>query len=220
MDTDLIWLALGWLAFFVLHSLLASLRVKRAMAARWPAALPWYRLFYNVVALLTLVPLLWFTLTAGGEPVLVWRGPWRWLANGLAILAVVGFLWSLRWYDGAEFLGLRQLARRSRTVEDQERFCISPLHRWVRHPWYALGLVLLWTRDLNAAELLATVLASAYFILGSRLEERKLRCYHGPVYDEYCRRVPGLLPRPWRRLSAAEARRLERRARSADHQTG
>ncbi len=220
MNPALIWLTLGWLAFFALHSLLASLAVKRAVAARWPAALPWYRLFYNLVAVTTLAPLLWFTLTAGGEPVLVWRGPWRWLANGLAVLAVVGFLWSLRWYDGAEFLGLRQLTRRSRVVEDQERFCISPLHRWVRHPWYALGLVLLWTRDLTAAELLATVLASAYFILGSRLEERKLRLYHGPVYDHYCERVPGLLPRPWRRLSAEEARRLERRARGAGHQTG
>lgn len=208
-DSALLWLALAWLGYFLLHSLLASLAVKRWVACRWPGLVPAYRLFFNLVAVLTLAPILWYSFTLPGDPVLRWPGAWRWLADGLALLALAGFFWSLRWYDGQEFLGLRQLRRREPRVEDQERFRISPLHRHVRHPWYFLGLILLWTRDLTPAMLVSAVMATLYLFIGSRLEERKLKVYHGRVYEEYCKRVPGLVPLPWRRLSAAEAKRLE-----------
>ena len=89
---------------------------------------------------------------------------------------------------------------------------ISPLHRHVRHPWYSLALVLIWTRDMDAPLLLTSLLVSGYFALGSRLEERKLEAMYGVVYRDYCRAVPGLLPRPWRCLDAERAAQLERAA--------
>jgi protein-S-isoprenylcysteine O-methyltransferase Ste14 len=155
-----------------------------------------------------LVPLL-LTLALGGEPVIRWSGFWWWLANGLALLALLGFLWSLRWYDGSEFLGLRQLREQERRVEEQERFRVSPLHRHVRHPWYFLGLVLIWTRDMTPAMLVSVIMMSLYFVIGSRLEEQKLLSYYGEAYRRYRERVPGLIPRPWKRLSRREARALE-----------
>ena len=211
-DPRLMWLVLMWLAYFFLHSLLASLRVKHWVACRWPQRMPAYRLFFNLVAVVALVPPLWLTFSIGGEPVLRWSGGWRWLADGLALAALLGFLWSLRWYDGLEFLGLRQLREGERRVEDQERFRVSPLHRHVRHPWYFLGLVLLWTRDMTPAMLVSVVMASLYFVIGSRLEERKLKVYHGRAYERYCEKVPGLVPLPWKRLSAEEAAKLEEEA--------
>jgi protein-S-isoprenylcysteine O-methyltransferase Ste14 len=138
------------------------------------------------------------------------------LAYGLAGLAILGFAWSLRYYDGSEFLGLRQWRARQRSALDQERLHLSPLHRFVRHPWYTLGLVLVWTQNMDAARLTSAVVISAYFVLGSRLEERKLLLYHGPAYAAYRRRVPALLPRPWRSLSSAEARELTRLSRLQD----
>ncbi len=209
MDGRLLVLALMWLAYFFVHSLLASLAVKRWVARRRPEWMPAYRLFFNTVALVGVVPPVLLAFSLGGEPVIRWSGPWRWVADGLALAALAGFVWSLRWYDGSEFIGLRQLRAKERRVEDQERFCISPLHRHVRHPWYFLGLVLVWTRDLTPALLVSAVMVTLYFVIGSRLEERKLRVYHGRAYEEYCRRVPGLVPLPWKRLSAEEARRLE-----------
>ncbi len=211
-STALALLVIGWLAYFFLHSLLASLTVKHWVARRWPQWMPAYRILFNLVAVAALLPLLYFTFHLGGEPVLRWRGPWRWLANVLSVAAVVGFLLSFRWYDGLEFLGLRQWLDRRREVKDQERFCISPLHRHVRHPWYLFALVLLWTRDLTPAMLVSTVMVSLYFIIGSRLEERKLKIYHGESYETYCKKVPGLMPRPWKRLTSEEASRLERMA--------
>jgi protein-S-isoprenylcysteine O-methyltransferase Ste14 len=145
-----------------------------------------------------------------------WRGAWFWVANGIAALAAAGFLWSLRWYDGQEFLGLRQWRARETSVEDQERLHLSPLHRWVRHPWYFLGLLIIWTRDINAAWLLTAVFASAYLWFGSRFEERKLLVYHGEAYRRYRERVPGLIPLPWRHLDTGEAAQLARAAARRD----
>jgi hypothetical protein len=47
------------------------------------------------------------------------------------------------------------------------------------------------------------------------LEERKLVALHGDAYREYRRRVPPLVPLPWRRLGSDEAAKLERQAEAA-----
>jgi hypothetical protein len=165
-------LALAWLAYFAAHSLTASLWLKRRFAAWRPAWMPAYRLGFNLAAALLLLPPLWLTYSDPGPWLWQWDGPWAWIANGLAVLALLGFVWSLRWYDGQEFAGLRQWREQRHGVEDQEAFHLSPLHRYVRHPWYSLGLVLIWTRDMDASLLLTSVLLTGYLVLGSRLEER------------------------------------------------
>ena len=211
MNTGLWWLAVSWLLYFVVHSVLASLKVKYLVAKRWPGFMPWYRLFFNAVATVLLAVPLGLTWFLGGDIVFAWKGAWWWLGNGLAVAALAGFLYSLRHYDGSEFLGLRQLRDGERRVEDQERFRISPLHRHVRHPWYFLGLILVWTRDMTAPMLLSSVMMTLYFIIGSLLEERKLLAYYGDAYAEYRKRVPGLFPLPWKRLTEERARELERK---------
>ena len=197
-----------WLLYFIVHSLLASLGAKRAVARRWPALMPAYRLTYNVLAVLLLLPGLVWIYRCPGPVLWSWSGAAWWWVQGIALLAVAGFLVTMKGYDGAEFIGLRQWRDGERRVEDQEQFKLSPLHRFVRHPWYALGIVLVWTREMSAAWFLTAILVTLYFVVGSRMEERKLETYHGEVYREYQRRVPGLIPRPWRWLGKKEARRL------------
>lgn len=209
-DPRLLWLVLAWLVYFAIHSALASLTVKRWVATRWPRLMPAYRLFFNAVAMVGVLVPLFLTFAIGGEPVIRWIGIWWWLANGLALAALLGFVWSLRYYDGSEFLGVRQLREQERRVEDQERFRLSPLHRHVRHPWYFLGLVLIWTRDMTPAMLVSVIMMTLYFVIGSRLEEKKLLSYYGAAYERYRKQVPGLVPLPWKRLSPREARALEK----------
>ncbi|MGE5027843.1 MAG: methyltransferase family protein, partial [Betaproteobacteria bacterium] len=153
-------------------------------------------------------PILWLTYRYPGPLLWHWRGMAAWLANGLALAAIFGFWLSLKSYDMQEFLGLRQLKLHVRRVEDQEHFRLSWFHRYVRHPWYFFGLVLIWTRDMSVATLLSSAMITVYFIVGSRFEEKKLLVYHGDVYRRYMARVPGLLPLPWKTLSAVEARNL------------
>ena len=205
---DIVLLSFCWIGYFALHSTLASLAVKRRVAAALPNLMPYYRLTFNVLASLLILPILWLTYHDPGPTLWRWQGAAAWLANGLALAALFGFGLTLKSYDMQEFLGLRQLQFQVRRVEDQEHFHLSPFHRFVRHPWYFFGLVLIWTRDMNATTLLSSVFITLYFVIGSRLEEKKLLIYHGDTYRRYMARVPGLIPLPWKSLTAEEARAL------------
>lgn len=208
----LVLLALVWAAYFALHSALASLPAKEWVARHRPALTPRYRLFYNGLAVALLPIPLYLLYRTNGPELWAWTGWAGWLADGLALLAVLGFLYSTRWYDMGEFLGLRQWRQQERAIKDPMRLRISPLHRYVRHPWYSLGLVILWTRDMDPALLVSVLAVTLYLVAGSRLEERKLLAFHGNSYARYQQRVPALLPRPWRHLSRKQARALEAEA--------
>jgi len=129
--------------------------------------------------------------------------------NGLALLALACFFVSTRAYDMGEFLGTRQL--REHVSDDHQTFTLSGFHRFVRHPWYCIGLVLIWTRNMNESLLVSSLALTAYFLVGSILEERKLVARYGDAYREYMARVPGLIPVPWKFLSTAEANALMQR---------
>lgn len=197
-------LLLAWLLYFAVHSALASLSAKNWVAAHLPRIAPYYRLAYNLLATLLLILPLWLMHNVRAAPLWTWHGVWGWIMNGLALGAVTGFWWSLRYYDMAEFLGISQ----TRNPDHGRRFSLSPFHRFVRHPWYCFGLVIIWTRDMDAAWLVSCVLITLYFAVGSRLEERKLVAEFGEPYRRYRRRVPALLPLPGRHLSRAEAEEI------------
>lgn len=210
---ELVLIATAWLAYGALHSWLAGRACKQWVGRHWPHLLPAYRLLFNLVAIALLMPPLWLAWRFDG-PVL-WQVP-GWIAWPALILALAGFAWSTRWYDGATFLGLAQLRRGVGPDDQREAFTLSPLHRHVRHPWYALGLLVLWTRDMNAAWLTTAVIVTLYLIVGSRLEENKLIALYGEAYRRYRARVPGLVPWPGRSLSREEAQALEALARSVE----
>lgn len=199
-------IALAWLAYFALHSALAAPAARAWFARRWPQFMPGYRAAYNAFAVLSLLPVLWLVYASPGEALWQWRGAWGWLANGIALAALVCFYLSTRAYDMGEFLGLRQL--RARAGGAGQTFTLSVFHRYVRHPWYSFALALIWTRDMNAPHLVSAVAISLYLFIGSRLEERKLVAQYGEKYRSYMARVPGLIPLPWKHLGAAEAAEL------------
>ncbi|HEY9148772.1 MAG TPA: hypothetical protein VIQ22_07140 [Gammaproteobacteria bacterium] len=200
-------------AYFALHSLLASLWLKQRVARCCPGLLPYYRLGYNLLAVVLAVPLLYLLWRYPGEPLWQWQGFGGYLADGLGLLTLITLLYSLRLYDMGEFLGLRQAHGKVHQIRDMEHFQISPLHRYVRHPWYFLILVIIWSRDVASNQLLIYLLVTLYLVIGSRLEERKLIAYHGEVYREYRRRVAGLIPLPWKTLSQPQADALLSRYR-------
>lgn len=194
----------AWLAYFALHSILASLGVKQFVASRCPQCLPFYRLAFNAAAIFLLLIPLYLLISWRTEPLWQWQGLSLWISNAIALLAGLLFLLTLRYYEMTEFFGLRQLRDQETAVEDQEHFQLSPFHRYVRHPWYTLGITLLWTRSMDLMMLVSAVAITLYFIFGSRLEERKLIQYHGDIYRRYKDKVPGILPLPWKYLRKGE----------------
>lgn len=201
----LLLLALLWLAYFGLHSLLADRQVRAAFSLLWPALGRRYRLVYNGLAVLTLIPPLLLLYAESWTPVWAATGYGRVLTDGLALLALAGIWRVAGHYDMRGFLGVN-----GGSTADGLR--LSPWHRHVRHPWYALALVLIWTRPMDRGMLLTAVLMTGYFIVGARLEERKLEAAFGEAYRRYRARVPAFCPWPGRRLSPQEAAALEAEA--------
>ncbi|MBF0471860.1 MAG: hypothetical protein HQL48_10870 [Gammaproteobacteria bacterium] len=203
-----------WIAYFSIHSLLASLSCKQWVGRHWPQLTPYYRLGYNLIATVLLIPPLYLTLQLQGAEIIRWQGGWQWVSYLLILSAVAAFLWTLRYYDGNNFLGLQPLQGSTTTDNpspsaDEGPLTISPLHRFVRHPWYSLALILIWSRDLDLAQIVSGAVITLYFIFGSLLEERKLCHLYGERYRYYQKRVPGLIPLPWRYLSRQEGAWLQ-----------
>ncbi len=204
----LLLLAISWACYAIVHSLLASHACKNWCLQHYPRYYPAYRLGYNILAGLLLVPPLWLTWSYQGTVLWHWPAGLGRVADAAALAAVAGFVWTMRAYDSGEFLGLSQLRQKSATVDDQAPMHLCTVHRFVRHPWYFFGLVIIWSREMNAAFLVSAIILTLYLIIGSRLEEKKLVTCYGEQYDHYRQRVPGLIPLPWRYLSRQEAKQI------------
>ena len=116
---NLVWIALAWICYGVIHSLLASTTCKNWVAHRWPDAVPAYRLGFNIFAVIALLPVLWLVYGTTSDWLWRWTGPWAWLANGLALAALAGTAVAGRAYDTQEFFGLRQIRQGDHGIEDR-----------------------------------------------------------------------------------------------------
>ena len=197
-----------WLGFFILHSLTASLMLKRWVTHHYSHLMPAYRLIFNGVSTLLLFPLLFLSYSWRSDPLWHWEPPLLWATTLLSVITIIGFIISIRDYDMSEFMGTRQWRERVKAVEDQEQLVIGLFHRYVRHPWYTMIIVLIWCRELDPIMLANAIMITLYFIIGSRIEERKLVQYHGKIYQQYQQKVPGLMPRPWKYLTESDANNL------------
>lgn len=184
------------------HSLAAGQGIKGAVRRRVGdrAYLGLYRLAYNVFAAATFAPVLWIAFT--GASVVVWRIPPGWIpvSLGIEMVGLTGVIVALIQIDLPRFAGLSQ-ARAYLTGAPlplpDERLKTGGLYALVRHPLYLFSLVAIWPLPVMTDGLLALYIAATlYFVVGSRLEERRLAVAFGEPYVEYQRRVPWLIPIP------------------------
>ncbi len=130
------------------------------------------------------------------------------IAEVTVILAVLGFFYGLTLYDGSDFIGLKQYKEGQKTLHETAPMSLSWLHRYVRHPLYFFGLIIIWVREMNAAWLVSAICLTVYLIIGSRLEDKKLIATYGEQYRRYSKKVAGLIPLPWRVLSKKGVRSI------------
>jgi protein-S-isoprenylcysteine O-methyltransferase Ste14 len=189
-------LTLFFTGYAILHSLLASLAAKNWLRQLLgPGVDRWYRLFYNVVAVVTLLPLFPLLALLPDQLLYVVPAPWRWLLVLGQLLALVGLgLAFLQTYP-LHFLGLAQLW--AGDPQQSGQLVVNGFYHWVRHPIYFFSLLLLWLSPAMTINLLITyALITLYFYIGSIYEERRLVVEFGPAYQAYQRCVPRLIP--WR----------------------
>jgi len=181
--------ALAWAAFGLAHSLLAGQGIKRRLAPLLGRA---YRLAYNLVALLSagMVWTIGFTLidpTPFALP--AWVG---WLRALLLLAGLLVMGWAMKGYDGGRLLGYRQI--REPALPEDEPLRTDGMHRFVRHPLYAGGLLILFGLAGDPLGLATAIWGGLYLILGAHFEERRLLARYGQAYADYISRVPAFLP--------------------------
>jgi methanethiol S-methyltransferase len=185
---------LAVLAYGLLHSLLASLTTK-AHARKWigPASDRWFRILYNLIAAITLLPILLLPVLLIDKEIYVIHFPWILLTMILQLLAVVVLIAGLRQTGIRSFIGLRQAFLPEDTTPP--RLVTGGLYRYVRHPLYTAGLVFIWLLPILTWNLLALNIGlTAYIFIGAYFEERKLLREFGDTYAKYRERTPMLIP--------------------------
>ena len=129
--------------------------------------------------------------------------PWRevMVLGQLIAMALAGI--TVLQTGAFHFLGLTQLISKNPTQNSPLN--LRGFYRWVRHPLYTFSLMFIWlTPAMNTNTLTAFILFTLYFHFGSIYEERRMVAEFGPVYEDYCRQVPRLIPVPGRRYTPAE----------------
>ena len=186
-----------WILWCLLHSLFIHPTVQNKLYA-WSSHLTagTYRLYYTLFSLTTLVPVVGYTLTQEQTVLFAFSGAWRILQILLLCYAALMFYLGSHAYDMAFFLGLRQWQDfRDGKKQGPIEFHHSGILQYVRHPWYSGGIALLWvTSPLTTVSLPVRLLLTGYFIIGTILEERRLKKELGQQYIEYCQKVPMLFP--------------------------
>jgi protein-S-isoprenylcysteine O-methyltransferase Ste14 len=134
-----------------------------------------------------------------GPVVFSWQGPWRFVQITLIITAIFFFIAGSRRYDLFQFLGIRQITGDNDCSVLTENCSLdtSGILNVIRHPWYTGGTLVIWARPLDKCAILTNIVITAYFMVGTHLEERKLEVQFGREYIEYKKRVSMFLPFKW-----------------------
>jgi methanethiol S-methyltransferase len=179
-------LALFWIGYGIVHSVLASEGIKKVFATKY------YRLIYNGLAILLLIPILYFQITAGSKR-LMEDSIFNQILGGVMMASGIFVMYlSFKNYDLKEFIGTDFQNKK------QPELTTEGLSEFVRHPLYVGILLFIWgSFGFFATEMYLTtaLFLSIYIRIGIYFEEKKLVRTFGKKYEEYQENVPMLIPR-------------------------
>jgi methanethiol S-methyltransferase len=186
------WLVLAIALWGVFHSLLASNGIKdlfrRAFGAGFMKS---YRLFYNIYAVISIVPVLYLMVTLPNQNLYRISAPYDYamrVGQGASIFLLFLAVFQT---DLLSFVGLRQLFEEERPGS----LITSGLYQFVRHPLYTFSLLILWfspSMSLNSFAVYSAL--TIYVLIGIIFEERKLLREFGETYAQYRSVTPMLIP--------------------------
>jgi len=187
-------LSIAVVIYAAIHSILASLAAKAWARQHFgPGADRWYRFAYNVFAVISGLPIFVLLLILPDQPLYQIPFPWILLTAAGQIIGILIIVVGILQTDPWHFVGLRQIMNPAAVSASQ--LVTKGLYRWMRHPLYTGGLLLIWlvpTMTLNLS--IIFIWLTLYLIVGAKLEEIRLLREFGNAYREYQRSVPMLIP--------------------------
>ena len=199
--SDYLILAILLVVWCSLHSLLISISVTRYLTELLDEKYRYYRLFFNVFSLLTLLLIFLYQQTLWLEPFFAWDGYFRIGQVVLIVTALVLAYLGGRKYDAAQFLGLTQIRQGTakRGLTRSGELDTTGVLSIIRHPWYLALLLLIWAMPLDISILVVNIVFTLYLLIGAYLEEQKLIIEFGDQYRDYQHRVSMIFPVKWLR---------------------
>jgi protein-S-isoprenylcysteine O-methyltransferase Ste14 len=181
-----------WIAFGVLHSVLAGAWFKRRMQQLLQRNFKYYPLAYSIFAAVTMTGILLYQYHIPGK--LLFTTPlWLIVPAGIGTSAGVIIMGMMIWKYFYYLSGISVFF----TKEPPAVLQLGGLHRYVRHPLYTGTLLFIWSLFLlfpYTKHLLACIIITAYTLYGVQLEEKKLVAQYGEAYIKYRKRTPMLIP--------------------------
>lgn len=193
MSLSYLWLALGWIGYGAIHSVLASIKCKEFFERKTPFIARHYRLLYILIALITLVIM----------AILFWETPRLLLWNSTFISQIPGILLII---CGCIIMGIT-VRKYFSTVKNLDALIYDNtipvlfekgIHKYVRHPLYLGTFLVVWGFFLifpYGSLLITNVIITLYTLLGIVYEEKKLELVFGEKYKRYKQEVPMIFPK-------------------------
>jgi protein-S-isoprenylcysteine O-methyltransferase Ste14 len=155
-----------------------------------------YRLFYVLVSIVLLVPVFYYMDQWASEVIIAYHPPWSFVRHALLIFSLLIFFKTFFFdYDSLSFLGIRQLLNFQKNSKNPKGVITkNGLLGIVRHPMYLAGIIFLWCQTFRLSDVVVNAVLTAYFIIGTILEEKKLVLEFGDTYVQYQKEVPMLIP--------------------------
>jgi protein-S-isoprenylcysteine O-methyltransferase Ste14 len=186
------WLIIAVVLWGIFHSLLASNGIKDLLRRAFGLGfMKSYRLFYNVYAVISIVPVLYLMVTLPDQNLYRVSAPYDYVmrvGQGASIFLLFVAVFQT---DLLSFVGLRQIFEEEKTGS----LITSGLYQFVRHPLYTFSLLILWfspSMSLNSFVVYSAL--TIYVLVGIVFEERKLLREFGEKYANYRSVTPMLIP--------------------------
>jgi len=166
---QLFYLALVWAAWCGLHSLLLADLLRPRLERALRLTTTQYRLAYSALSLITICPVFAYSRALGA-----FTPP----ALAPALAGAPG----------------RRLGAAFHRRGQEHHLVTSGAYARMRHPMHLAAILVVWLRPHSGmADLVISILLSAYIVLGTWHEESRLRRQFGDEYRAYASRV-GLIP--------------------------
>jgi protein-S-isoprenylcysteine O-methyltransferase Ste14 len=177
-----------------IHSILASLQIKAFIKNRFgQMVIRYYRLAYNIFAVISFSPIIGLMFILQDSKLYSIPMPWVTFPILVQLLSFYVLVIGLKQTGALGFLGLNVIIGISES--EPQKLNNSGFYKYVRHPLYSAGILLLWFSPvMTTNSLIIPICMTIYIVIGALFEERKLVFEYGDIYREYRKQVPMLIP--------------------------